>query len=81
VSAVDELLTWWMTGPVGHLLASSAGVPAIATGCVAVLAVEVVCINDGDRLSAAAKTAAWHGLVTAALLVAVHLPAGTAVHR
>jgi hypothetical protein len=96
VVAVDELLTWWMSGPVGDLLASPMGAPAVAAGCAAVLAVEaVVMVDDGERLYAAAASVrsalesapgravvlARSGAVTAALLVAVHLPIAPGVTR
>lgn len=84
-----ELLTWWTTGPVAGVLCSPAGVPLVAAGSVAVLAVVPVLVEDGDRLVPAVRTAAGascgrvavaaqHAVVTVALLVAVHVPAGVA---
>lgn len=82
------LLTWWMTGPVAGVLCSPAGVPLVAAGSVAVLAVVPVLVEDGDQLSARVRTAArhvatvaGHAVVTAALVVAVHAPAGPGVAR
>jgi hypothetical protein len=74
---MDELLTWWMSGPVGDLLASPLGAPAIAAGSVAAVAAGAGLGATYDRLPGLARA----GVVTAALVVVVHLPIAPGVTR
>lgn len=72
-----DLLTWWMSGPVADVLASPAGAPVIAAGSVAAVAAGAQLGAGYDRLSGSARAS----VVTAALVVAVHLPLTPGVTR
>jgi hypothetical protein len=70
VSAVDDLLTWWLSGPTGDLLASPAGAPVVAAGSLAAVYAGAGLGASYDRLAVSAR----HAAVTAALVVALLAP-------
>jgi hypothetical protein len=65
-----DLLTWWMSGPVAGVLCSPAGAPVAGAAALAAVAAGAGLGASYDRLTVAAR----HGVVTAALVVAVYAP-------
>jgi hypothetical protein len=68
---------WLLSGPAEQLLASPWGAPAIGAMSLGAVAAGATLGASYDRLTMSAR----HAAVAAVLLIAVHVPTGTAVHR
>jgi hypothetical protein len=70
-------VAWLLSGPAEQLLASPWGAPAVGVASLAAVTAGATLGASYDRLTMSAR----HAAVAAALLIAVHVPTGTAVHR